>query len=118
MKTKLTLLTIIMALGFTVLLSQQRMSHEERMEILNEKLNLSEKQFTQIDTILKDQTKEFQKLREEADGDWEQMREKFMELRKETDDRIVEVLNAEQQKEYEKYKKERRQSRRERGSRN
>ena len=84
------------------------------MEILNEKLSLTEEQYTQIDTILKVQTKEFQKLREEADGDREQMREEFMELRKETDDQITEVLNEEQQKEYEMYMEERRKNRRRR----
>jgi hypothetical protein len=88
------------------------MSHEERMEILKEKLSLSDEQYTQIDTILKVQTKEFQKLRDEADGDREQMREISRGLRKETDDQIIEVLNEDQIEEYEKYKEERRQNRR------
>ena len=53
-------------------------------------------------------------MRDEADGDREQRRETGMKLRKETDDQILEVLNEEQQKEYEKYKEERRKNRRRR----
>ena len=118
MKIKLLLLIFITVLNSSIFYSQGRMSHEERMEILNETLSLTEEQDTQSDTILKVQTKEFQKLREEADGDREQMREEFMELRKETDDQITEVLNEEQLVEYEKYKEERRQNWRGRESRN
>lgn len=118
MKINLFLFILIAVISSTTICAQRRMSLEDRMNNLNEKLNLSEEQYTQVEKILKDQRKNFEKLRDGWDGDREQMREKFMKLRNETDDRIVEVLNAEQQKEYEKYKKERRQSRRERGSRN
>jgi hypothetical protein len=110
-KIKLLLIILLTVISSSILYSQGRMSHEERMEILKEKLSLSDEQYTQIDTILKVQTKEFQKLRDEVDGDREQMREKSRGLRKETDDQITEVLNEDQIEEYEKYKEERRQNR-------
>jgi len=120
MKTKLFLFILITAMSSITILAQRGMSHEDRMKNLNDKLNLSEVQYTQVDSILKEQTKEFQKLRDgwEEGGDRDQMREKMMELRKETDDRILEVLNEEQKTEYKKYQEERSQRRREQGARN
>ena len=114
MKINFTPIFLVIVLGSTILYSQGRMSHEERMENLNEKLNLSEEQYTEIDSILIVQSKEFQILREEADGDREQMRENAMELMKEADEQITELLNEEQIKDYEKYKEERMQNRRRR----
>ena len=118
MKFNLFLFILIAAISSTTLFAQRGMSHEDRMKNLDDKLNLSEEQYTRLDSILKVQGEEFQKLRDGADGDRDQMREKARKLMKETDEQIIEVLNEEQKKEYEKYKKERRQNRRGRESRN
>jgi protein CpxP len=100
--------------------AQRGMSHEDRMKNLDERLNLSEEQYTQVDSILKDQTKEFQILREGWDegGDRDEMRQKMRELRNDTDDKILAVLNEEQTTEYKKYQEERAQRRRDRQSNN
>ena len=119
MKTKLFLFFLIAAMSSITIFAQRGMSQEDRMKNMNERLNLSEEQYAQVDSILKEQTKEFQVLRDgwEEGGDRDQMREKMRELRNETDDKMLAVLNEEQTTEYKKYQEERAQRRRDRGSR-
>jgi predicted nucleic acid-binding Zn-ribbon protein len=109
MKMNLIFIVIIAALCSTSIFAQRGMSVEDRMKNLDKELDLSDKQYTQIEEVLEDQMKKFRKLRDESDGDWEGMREKARKMRKDTDDEICKVLNEDQTKKYRKLMEERRQ---------
>ncbi len=114
MKFNYALLFLITVIFAATLSAQRRPDINERMKKMDQELNLSDEQHSKIRTILEDQVKEFRKLREESDGDREQMRERARKMMKDSDDKICEVLNPEQQKKYRKHQEERRKNRRER----
>lgn len=63
-----------------------------------QKLNLTDTQKSDIQTIVQEQMSQFQTIREETQGDFEAMQKKMGELRKETLAKATAKLNDEQQK--------------------
>lgn len=114
MKINLKLAAIIILIISGSLFAQRGISIEDRMKNLDEALDLTDKQFNKVENILEHQSKRFRKLRDESDGDRERMREQARELRRETDDKILDVLDKEQKKKYRKHQEERRKAREER----
>lgn len=90
-----------------------RMNAQERMrrilEELKNRLELTELQYAQVDSLLKLQNDEIEKLRESNNGDRVSMRSAFIELREKYNRIIESLLNEKQKKEYAKYLEERRQ---------
>ncbi len=85
-------------------------SPEERtkktIEALTEKLKLTADQKTKITTIFEDQTKATLKARDEAGSDRDAMREKFLAIRKATDEKVNAVLTDEQKVAYKTWQEE------------
>lgn len=111
MKTRYALLILITMLLSTAVYSQRRPTIDERMKKMDKELNLSDEQYSKIKNILEEQHQQFRKMRDESNGDREQMREKAMKMMKNTDDKICEILNKEQQEKYRKQQEERRKNR-------
>jgi len=111
MKLNLILIVVIAVFWAVPVHAQRGMSLEDRMKNLDEELNLDDKQYSKIENILENQMKEFRKLRDESDGDREQMREKGRKMMKDTDDKILDLLDDGQKKKYRKLIEERRQNR-------
>lgn len=114
---------VICALLFTVITyanAQQgggRMggTPEERtkrmVDLLTEKLKLSDDQQTKVTAIVTDQTKAMQKAREEAGDNRDGMREKMQTIMKDTDTKINAVLTDDQKTAYRAYLDERMKNR-------
>jgi Spy/CpxP family protein refolding chaperone len=103
------LLTFILSAAVS---AQRRPDIDDRMKKMDKDLDLSDKQYSEIKSILEDQQKKVMKLREEADGDRKMMRERAMKMMSETEDRICKVLTEDQQKKFRKNLEERRKNRR------
>ena len=82
---------------------RQRRSPEEQAKLLQEELDLSDEQTNQVEKIYADSRQEIVKARENFDGDRRHMREIMMEYRKKTNQQIVEVLNEDQEKNFQEY---------------
>jgi periplasmic protein CpxP/Spy len=74
------------------------MSIEQQMERLTTELTLTSEQKPKVKTVLEDQQKKMQELRNESDQDTR--RTKGQELRKETEKKMKGILNEEQFKKY------------------
>ena len=85
-----------------------RLSPSERAAELKKELNLSDEQTAKIQTIYEQQEKEMRALFETSGGDRAAMREAMQQKVKETDEKILSLLNAEQQKKYKSFVEERR----------
>jgi Spy/CpxP family protein refolding chaperone len=70
---------------------------DEHLARLQERLDLTDEQVTELRAIFEEQRAKFQALRESAPEDREARREEFRELRAETHERVSEVLTEEQQ---------------------
>ena len=84
--------------------AQNRMSTQERLKKLNERLNLTEKQSAKIEKILKTSDEEIQKLRKDQNPD----RTEFRKVMDHTNQEILSILNEKQKTEYNKMLEERR----------
>lgn len=86
---------------------------EERMKRMVDeyktRLKLTSAQATKLNSILTNQMKEMEKLRESSNGDFSSMRTKMEPIREKTEKAIQALLNADQKKEYAKMQEERRQ---------
>jgi Spy/CpxP family protein refolding chaperone len=111
MKFSLFLVVLFAVFCSINIFAQRGMSVEERMKELDKQLDLSDKQYSQVEKIMENQSKKFRNLWQESNGNRESMREEGRKLRKETDDKIMKVLNDEQKKKYKKLMEERRKNR-------
>ena len=103
------ILSILFLFGFTAQLFSQgmgRMDPQERMkqqlQTYKERLKLTDAQFNKVDTILKNQMGEMQKLRDSSSGDMHSMREAMMGLREKTSKKIEALLDDSQKAEFKK----------------
>lgn len=107
------ILSLIFLFGFTAQTFSQGMggmNPQERMkqqlQTYKERLKLTDAQFNKIDTILKDQMGELQKLRDNSSGDRDAMREAMMGLRDKINKKIEALLDDTQKAEFKKIQEE------------
>lgn len=107
------ILSILFLFGFTAQTFSQGMggmNPQERMkqqlQTYKERLKLTDAQFNKIDTILKDQMGEMQKLRDSNSGDRDAMREAMMSLREKINKKIEALLDDTQKTEFKKIQEE------------
>lgn len=114
---KIGFLLIAILLGTTFSMAQpggQRMSPEERAKQqtaeLKETLGLDKAQEKKVYDLNVESGKKMAKMREEMGGGGfsDEMREKMMAMREETNKEMKKILTADQYKKYEKYLEERR----------
>jgi protein CpxP len=86
----------------------RRLSPEERTAELKKELSLTEEQAAKVKSIFEQHDKEVRKLFEASGGDRAAMREAMQQKVKETDEKILALLNPEQKAKYTELMKERR----------
>jgi hypothetical protein len=96
------LLGVLMLLSSAAQAQPQRMSVEEHIKILKNKLKLSDKQTKKITTILEDQREEMTTTMNDNRGDRQAMHTAVQEVTNKTDNKIKEVLTEKQVKAYDK----------------
>jgi len=94
----------------------EQMVENEKKKVYEKITDLSQDQKDVIEIIYADYSKAFTEARENANGDFQLMREKMMENRKKKDDSMKEALTEDQFKLYTELMEEIRQSRRPRGN--
>lgn len=82
---------------------------QKRVQRMTKQLKLSSDQQSKILDILQDQQKQFESLRSDTSSSQEDRHSKMMGLRKNTDEQIRGVLNADQQKKFDKMQEKREQ---------
>jgi len=105
--TFLLLLGVLMLLSFAVQAQPQRISVEEHMKILKDKLKLNNEQSKKIATILEDQREEITTAMNDNRNDRQAMDAEVQKITKRTDNKIKEVLTEKQVKAYDKVIKDR-----------
>ncbi len=107
------ILSLIFLFGFTAQTFSQGMggmNPQERMkqqlQTYKERLKLTDAQFNKIDTILKNQMSEIQKIRDNSGGDRESMREAMMGSRDKINKKIEALLDDTQKAEFKKIQEE------------
>lgn len=117
---KFVFLVMAVLLGTTFSMAQyggQRMTPEERAKQqtadLKEALGLNKDQEKKVYDLNLESGKKMQKMREEMGGNGfsDEMREKMMTMREETNKEMKKILTDDQYKKYEKYLEERRNRR-------
>jgi periplasmic protein CpxP/Spy len=93
--------------------AQGRITPQERLKNLQQKLNLTEEQSTNVEKILVDSDKQIQKLRESDNPD----RAEFRKIMDNSNEQIMQVLNEKQKTEFNKIL-EQRKNRRQGNSKN
>ena len=96
-----------MLLSFAVQAQPQRISVEEHMKILKDKLKLNNEQSKKIATILEDQREEITTAMNDNRNDRQAMDAEVQKITKRTDNKIKEVLTEKQVKAYDKVIKDR-----------
>lgn len=81
---------------------------KKMVDMLTEKLKLNDDQKTKVTAIYTEQGTAMAKIREEANGDRDAMREKSMKLRKETDEKVTALLTDDQKTAYKAWQEEQR----------
>ena len=76
------------------------MSPEDRVNRLNQELNLTDDQKTKITAIYKDQADQMTKLREDTSLSQDDRRAKMMDMNKAANEKINAVLDKDQQKKF------------------
>ncbi len=104
MKNMIILLSLSFFMLSLVAIAQPRITPQERLKMLKERLNLTEEQSKKVEEILIKSDKEIQKLRSSEDRD----RTKFRAQMDKTNQEIEKVLNEKQKAEYKKMLEERR----------
>ena len=116
MKTRFCLSFAAVLLFAVAAVAQPRMaSPEDQAKQLKEQLKLSDTQVVEVTKILKDQRDAMTKMREKMERGPE-MRDAFMKLTQETDEKMAKILNEDQRTAYKKLMEERRQARGQRRS--
>ena len=117
---KLGFLLIILILGTTVSVAQDRGGQRDfdpeemakrQTENLKEVLDLKKDHEKKVYELNLKSSKAMAKMREEAGGDREAMREKMMEMREKQNEEMKKILTDSQWTKYEKYLEERRNRR-------
>lgn len=109
---KLKFFALFVVIFAVNIFAQPRFDPKEQLKDLKEKLNLSEDQSKEVETILVDMTEEMKKLREDNTGSREEMFPKMMKIREDANKKIENVLNDDQKKAFKKYLEEREKQRR------
>jgi protein CpxP len=81
----------------------------QAVQHMTQELNLTAEQQAKVLTILQDQQKPMQALRDDTTTPQDEKRAKFMELRKSTNTQIRAVLNEDQQKKFDEMQQKREQ---------
>lgn len=97
--------TFILFVSSSIISAQGRMTHEERVQQLKERLKLTDDQTKKIDAILVKSDKKREEMRNS--GDMENMRETMMKNMEETNDQILKILKPAQKVEFKKIIEER-----------
>ena len=97
--------TLILFVSSSVISAQGRMTHEERVQQLKERLKLTGDQTKKLDVILKKSEAKREEMRNS--GDMENMREEMMKSMDETNDQISKILKPAQKEEFKKMIEER-----------
>jgi periplasmic protein CpxP/Spy len=84
-----------------------RPGQDERIKEMNERLKLTDVQSAQIAEIMMATQTKIDSLREQASDNWEAGHSAMQKIREDTDQKIENLLTAEQKKEYQKMKDER-----------
>lgn len=104
MKNLIVLLSLSFFLLSLVAVAQPRVTPQERLKMLKERLNLTQEQSKKVEDILINSDKEMQKLRSSNNRD----RSQFRDLMDKTNQEIEKVLDEKQKTEYKKMMEERR----------
>lgn len=91
------------------------MNGERQVEMMKERLNLSAEQEEKIKAIFEERGEKMAKARDESGDDRSAMRETMGKIFRETDEKVIAVLNDEQKEEYKKMQEEMRERMRQRG---
>jgi hypothetical protein len=83
---------------------QERM--KQQLTTYKERLKLTDEQYKKVETILNDQITEIQKLRDNANGDFQSIRGAMQELRDKTTKKIEALLTGDQKPEWKKIQDE------------
>jgi Spy/CpxP family protein refolding chaperone len=84
----------------------QMPSVDDQLKHLSKKLNLSDDQQAKLKPILEDQRKQMETIHNDSSLSREDRFSKMQELRKNSDDQIKSVLNADQQKNFDKMREQ------------
>jgi septal ring factor EnvC (AmiA/AmiB activator) len=101
------LLGVPMLLSSTAQTQPQRVSVEEHIKILKNKLKLGDEQTKKVTAILEDQREEITTAMNDNRGDRQAMYAAVQEITKKTDNKIKEILTEKQVKAYDKTIKDR-----------
>ncbi len=106
---KLTLIAGMIVMTFASITNAQgmRMSPEERAKILADSLALDSAQTAQVVAVYTDQQTQMKSIREEHQGNFEEMRGAMTDLRTKTDDKIMGILNDTQKAKFQEMIKNR-----------
>ena len=108
---KLMMICALLCTGLFYANAQQGGTPAERtqkmIQTLAEKLKLSDAQKVQVDTIFSQQNVAMMKIRTDAAGDRDAMREKYTALRAATDKKVADILTADQKVAYKAWQDER-----------
>ncbi len=106
---KLTLIAGMIVMTFASITNAQgmRMSPQERAKILADSLALDSAQTAQVVAIYTDQQTQMKSIREEHQGNFEEMRGAMTDLRTKTDDKIMGILNDTQKAKFQEMIKNR-----------
>lgn len=83
--------------------AQSKVTQQERLKTLKQRLNLTEEQYNKVEQILTKTSDEFQKLRSSGNQD----RQEFKNIRDESNKEILQLLDETQKTEYNKMLEER-----------
>lgn len=116
---KLGLLMMIVLLGTTITIAQNRGGRDfnpedmakRQTEELKKACDLDETQETKVYDLNLKSAKEMSEMRKDGGGDREAMREKMGEMRKTQNAEMKKILSDDQYEKYEKYLEERRKQR-------
>jgi periplasmic protein CpxP/Spy len=84
---------------------------DRHLEMLSQRLNLTDEQKTKVKPLLENEMKQVQDLRQNTSLSREDKRAKFLELRQSTHKQIRSLLNADQQKTFDEWQKQREERR-------
>ena len=83
------------------------MSVDDRVKRMTKALNLTTHQQTKVKSILEDEQKKAQDLRNDSGNDRQAMRQKMMQLRQDTGDQVRALLDDKQKGKFDKMEKQR-----------
>lgn len=90
---------------------------EEEVAILTQELSLSEEQAVQVTELFTEHVEEVDKLHESNSADQSVDRSQMQKLRKEFEDKVIEILDEEQQQQFKELNKKQQPDRPQRGNR-